>query len=72
MMIGTMLVERAAHLEPADVGQPQVDHHQIRRLLLEHRQPGAPVGGLQHLVALVLQRHAQRQADGVVVLDEQQ
>ena len=35
-------------------------------------RPDAAVGGLAHRVALVLEGHAQRQPDGVVVFDEQQ
>ena len=74
MMIGTMLLARSArHTSKPDMsGQAQVEQHEIGLALGERVQPGAPVGRLVDLVALVLERHAQRQADRVVVLDEQQ
>ncbi len=61
-----------AHVEPGHVGQAQVEQHQVGFPLGEGGQPGRAVGGLAHLVALVLQGHGQRQADLVVVFDEQQ
>jgi hypothetical protein len=64
--------QRTAHLEPGDVGQAQVEQHQLGLLLGERRQTLPSGAGLAQLVALVLQRHAQGEADGVVVFDEQQ
>ena len=73
MMIGTMLGPHgAAHVEALDVGQAQVEQHEVGLVALERGQAAATVPGLLHLVALVLEGHADGQADLVVVLDEQQ
>ena len=69
MLVGP---QRPAHVEPRHVGQPQVEQHEVGLALGERGQPVGAVGGLADLVALVLERQAQRQADRVVVLDEQQ
>ena len=73
MMIGTMLRARmrAADVEALDVGQAEVEQHEVGLVALERGQPAATVLGLLHLVALVLERHADGQTDLVVVFDEQ-
>ena len=74
IMIGTMLLRphRAADVEALDVGQAQVDEHEVGLVAVEGGQAGAAVAGLLHHVALVLEGEAEGQADLVVVLDEQQ
>ena len=62
---------RAAHVEALDVGEAEVEQDEIRLLALERGQAAATVLGLLHLVALVLEGHADGQPDLVVVLDEQ-
>ena len=62
----------AAHVEPRQVGQAQVEQDEIRLPLLEQGQAGAAVGRLADLVPLVLEGQGEGDADGVVVLDEQQ
>ena len=62
---------RPADVEPERQGV-QVEQDQIRLMLGELGQTLGPIGSLADLVALVLERQAQREADGVVVLDEQQ
>lgn len=60
------------HLEAADVGQAQVEQHQVRLVVGERFETGPSISRLAHLVALVLQRESQGEPDRVVVLDEQQ
>ena len=64
--------QRPAHVEAGHVRQAQVEQHEVGLPLGERGQAGRPVGRLAHPVALVLEGHRQRQADLVVVLDEQQ
>ena len=64
--------QRPADVEARHVGQAQIEQHEIGRRLPERRQTVGAVGGLADLVALVLQRQRQGQADPVVVFDEQQ
>ena len=62
----------AADVEADHVGQAQVEEHQVGLVALEQRQAGAAVPGLVDLVALVLEREADDEADLVVVFDEEQ
>ena len=43
----------AAHLPAVHARHHQVDDHQVRLELVDRAQPGVPVGGDLHLVALV-------------------
>ncbi len=74
MMIGTMLfdAQRPAHVEPGHVGKPEIEQHQVDGLAVERGQSLGAVRCLAHRVPLVFERQRQRQADRVVVFDEQQ
>ena len=61
-----------AHVKAGNVGQTQIEQHQIGRHLVEFPQPRRTVGSLDHFVALVLERQPKSQADVVVVFDEKE
>ena len=64
--------QRPAHVEAGQVGQPQIEQHEIELALVEQGQAARPRGGLSDVVALVFESHRQGQADVIVILDEQQ
>jgi hypothetical protein len=61
-----------AHVEARHVRESQIEQHQIGRSAAELDEAGLTAGRLANVVALVLERHRQRQSDSVVVFDEQQ
>src|SRR3954453_715438 len=60
-----------AHLEPVDVGQHQVEHHQVGLGVLGLHQRLAAVAGDLDLVARVLQVHRDEGCNVALVLDDQ-
>ena len=58
--------------EPVPVGQHQVQQDDVRRLPAQRGQGVVPVGGLRHLIALVLQGKPQYPPDPRLVVDQQQ
>ena len=56
----------AVHLRHLDV-----EEDEVRRLPLDHLEGGLAVGGQQALVPFVLEDHAQRGADGLLVVDHE-
>ncbi len=74
MMIGTMLSARSArHTSKPDMpGKRRSSSTRSGGDRSELVETVLTVGCLADLVALVLERHRQRQADSVVVFDEQQ
>ncbi len=61
-----------AHVETGEIGQAQVEEHEVELALVEQGETCGTVGGLGDVVALVLQGHRQGEADVIVILDEQQ
>ena len=65
------LAQRPHHGLAVAIRQPEVEHHQLRPLGGGQRQAGGAVGGLQHGIAVGLQRDAQEAADLRLVVDHQ-
>src|SRR3954451_1260937 len=60
-----------AHLEPVDVGEHEVEHHEVERLLGEARERLLPVRRRDHLLVVALQGGGQQRLDRHLVVDEQ-
>src|SRR3954470_12841743 len=60
-----------AHLEPVDVGEHEVEHHEVERLLGEARERLLPVRRRDHLVAVALEGEGQQGLDRLLVVHEQ-
>jgi hypothetical protein len=65
------VAQDAAHLEAVHSRHLDIEHQQIRALLLEARERGRAVGGLRHQEALRLERLAREGADQAIVVDHQ-
>jgi hypothetical protein len=65
------LVQLAAHLQAADAGQHQIQHHKVRPPLLCQRQGGQPVGRMPGFQACVGQVAGYDLGDGRIVFDDQ-
>ncbi len=68
------LVHRAQpleHLDAVHAGHLHVEQHEVGRLALGERQPFLAGRGAEELVALVLEGHPQRVADGGLVVDDE-
>jgi hypothetical protein len=59
------------HLDAVHAGHLDVQQHEVRRFTLGQREPLLTGGGAEELVAFVLERHAERVADGGLVIDDQ-
>ena len=64
--------QRPTHVESRQIGQTEIEEHEIELALVEQGQSDRAVGSLGDVVALVLQRHREGQTDVIVVFDEQQ
>ena len=65
--------EAAGHLEPADVGEVDVQQDHVGRQPAGGVEPGAPAGRLAHdLVALLLQEGRHQRAEAGVVVDDEE
>jgi len=65
-----LATDPAAHLEPVDSGQPDVEHDQRDRMPAELRQGVLPRPHPQDLVAIALEVGADQRADVRLVLDD--
>src|SRR5690606_30742206 len=61
----------AAQLETVAVGQPEVEQHEIRRVLTRHLHPGADRAGKHDVEAVVAEHHAVQLAVVLVIVDDQ-
>ena len=64
--------QRPTHVEARHAGQAQIEQHEVGWRPMELDETVLTVRRLADLVALVLERHRQCEADSVVVFDEQQ
>ena len=68
---GRLLTEDATHLEPAQLGEHEVEHDQIGTQLAGLLERFDPVGGLAHLVSLAHEIEPEGLTDDLLVLDHQ-
>ena len=71
--IGTSssLAQRARDVEAVDLGQAEIEDHEIGSERMRLLEAVGAVGGGAHLVALHAQRALQRLGDVVVILDDE-
>ena len=61
--------QSAAHLEAVDVGQADVEQHDLRPMLRDQLEPAFAVRGLQHSESGLAQVHVEQVGDVRIVLD---
>ena len=65
------LADALAHLEPVDVGEPDVEHHEPGPLVADRLEPGLAGRGLQHPVALAGEVEVDEVGDVRLVVDDE-
>lgn len=68
---GRVGAEAAAHLVAVDVGEAEIEQHDVRSLAIDLGECAGAVGGAPHGEPLSLEATGEGLGDGVVVLDQQ-